>query len=158
MSTDGTKSRGAAADGKSGVFEVLNQINVYAAGCKKNALKVSKQSSVCTARCGDKFDIRSPSGMHNCIVVNSLFSLQCLNQCCISWSIWGCPRIDDWYRLYRTLIFSPLARLRRCNVQQNILSHSRDTRIIDERRLNTAVLVFLCQLNPIKTYYLAYQN
>ena len=78
VSTGGTKSGGAAADGKSGgksgVSGVSKKLSGYAAGCKKNALKVSKQSSVCTARCGDQFDIRSPPGMHNCIVVNNFFS------------------------------------------------------------------------------------
>eukprot|EP01052_Picozoa_sp_SAG31_P043607 SAG31_NODE_7318_length_1720_cov_2.404688_4_plen_147_part_01 len=59
MSTGGTKSSGAAADGKSGVSEVSKKISGCAAGCTKNALEVSKQSSVCTARCGDQFDIRS---------------------------------------------------------------------------------------------------
>eukprot|EP01050_Picozoa_sp_SAG11_P016826 SAG11_NODE_2345_length_3487_cov_1.677981_2_plen_96_part_00 len=74
-STGGTKSSGAAADGKSGVSEVSKKISGHAAGFKKNALKVSKQTSACTASCGDQFDIKSPTGTHSCIVVNSLFAL-----------------------------------------------------------------------------------
>ena len=78
VSTGGTKSSGAAADGKSGgksgVSEVSRKLKGYAAGCKKNALEVSKQSCVRTACCGNQFDIRSPSGTHNCIIVNNFFS------------------------------------------------------------------------------------
>eukprot|EP01052_Picozoa_sp_SAG31_P038321 SAG31_NODE_5097_length_2746_cov_4.760106_2_plen_212_part_00 len=67
------QSGGRAADGKSSAFS--KKVSGYAAGCKKNALKVWKQSNVCTARCGDLFDLGNPTGMHNCIVVNSLVSL-----------------------------------------------------------------------------------
>jgi hypothetical protein len=73
VSTGGTESSGAAADGKRGVFERSKKISGYAAACKKNALKVWKQSSVCTARCGDQFDIGSPTGTRHCIVVNNPF-------------------------------------------------------------------------------------
>ena len=73
-STGGTKSSGAAADGKSGVSELSKKISGHAAGFKKNALKVSKQSCVRTACCGNQFDIRSPSGMYNSIGVNSPFA------------------------------------------------------------------------------------
>ena len=72
-STGGTKSSGAAADGKSGVSELSKKISGHAASFKKNALKVSKQRNACAACCGDQFDIGSPSGTRHCVVVNSPF-------------------------------------------------------------------------------------
>eukprot|EP01050_Picozoa_sp_SAG11_P002931 SAG11_NODE_156_length_14147_cov_10.367597_6_plen_99_part_00 len=71
VSTGGTQSSGAAVDDTSGALS--KKVSGYAAGYKKNALKVSKQSCVRTACCGDQFDIRSPSGMHNCVDVNCPF-------------------------------------------------------------------------------------
>ena len=73
LSTGGTKSGGAAGDGKCGVFERSKKISGYAAGCKKNALEVSKQTSASTASCGDQFDIGSSSGTRHCVVINSPF-------------------------------------------------------------------------------------
>ena len=72
-STGGTKSTGAAADGKSGVSELSKKIGGNAASSEKNALEVSKQSSVCTARCGDQFDNGCSTGTRHCVVVNCPF-------------------------------------------------------------------------------------
>ena len=74
VSKGGTKSSGAAGDGKSTVFEVSKKISEYAASYEKNTLEVSKQTNACTARCGEQFDITSATSKHNCIDVNSLFS------------------------------------------------------------------------------------
>ena len=74
VSKGGTKSSGAAGDGKSIVFEVSKKTSGYAASYEKNTLQVSKQTNACTARCGEQFDIRSATSKHKCIDVNSLFS------------------------------------------------------------------------------------
>ena len=75
VSKGGTKSSGAAGDGKStAVFEVPKKISGYAVGYEKNTLEVSKQTNACTARCGEQFDIKNATSKHNCIDVNSLFS------------------------------------------------------------------------------------
>ena len=71
VSTGGAKSSGAAADGTSGALS--KKVSEHAAGCKKNALKGSKQSYVRTACCGDHFDLRSPTGTRHCIGVNNPF-------------------------------------------------------------------------------------
>eukprot|EP01052_Picozoa_sp_SAG31_P063247 SAG31_NODE_22187_length_532_cov_0.508083_1_plen_116_part_10 len=72
MSNCGTESGGRAADSKNSAFEVSKKVSGTAAACKNNALEVSTQSSVSMASCDDQFDFRSPTGMHNCIVVKSL--------------------------------------------------------------------------------------